>query len=307
MATRPTRLVASVQVPAMAYEPYPELPSVSAPTLARWLQATRIEPVSAIEWKWPRGFRLERRRLLDTMWLQFLSGRGRASVGVHGETFAFAPGTAVFVPTGVEHEFGLAQGSAGRVVAVHFHARVFGGADLLALVGFPARIAGAHGKKRGGLARELCREYAVRPPGWRESMASGIWRALLGVFRNSGPSFSVREGVLATDDLARVMPAMEVVELRLADPDLAVGDLAEAVFVSEVQLRKVFRRALGTTPARFIQRRRIEAARTMLRSTDETVQGIALACGFRDPGFFHRVFRKWTGTTPGRCRAMVDV
>jgi len=307
MARRPARPVASVQIPVSAYKPYPELPSVSDPTLARWLQATRIEPVSAIEWRWPRGFRLERRRLLDSMWLQFLSGSGRASVGAPGETLAFAPGTAILVPTGVEHEFALAPGSAGRVVAVHFHARVFGGADLLTLVGFPARIAGAPGKRQRGPARELCREYATKPPGWRKSMAAGLWRVLLGVMRGSTSSFLVSGGVRATDDLARVMPAMEVVELSLGDPGLAVGDLAGAVFLSEVQFRKIFRRATGTTPAKFIQRRRIEAARTLLRSTDETVHGIALACGFRDPGFFHRVFRKWTGTTPGRCRAMVDV
>ena len=138
-------------------------------------------------------------------------------------------------------------------------------------------------------------------------MAAAIWRVLLCIMRGSASSFHARGGVQATDDLARVMPAMEIVDQRLAEPELSVGDLAAAIFLSEVQFRKIFRRATGTTPAKFIQRRRVEAARTMLRSTDDTVESIAFACGFREAGFFHRVFRKWTGTTPGRYRTLVEV
>jgi AraC-like DNA-binding protein len=266
-----------------------------------------MEPVSAIEWRWPRGFILERRRQMDSMWLLFIEGRCRGSVGGHGESFAVGAGDSVFVPHGVEHEFAMAPRSTGRIIAVHFHARVFGGADLLSLVGFPSLVGRLRGGRHFEIARDLCREYAVKPPAWRESMAAGVWRVLLSVMRCSASSFHSRGDVQATDDIARVMPAMEVVEERLGEPELSVGDLAAAIFLSEVQFRKIFRRATGTTPAKFIQRRRVEAARTMLRSTDDTVESIAFACGFREAGFFHRVFRNWTGTTPGRYRSLNEV
>jgi len=70
-----------------------------------------------------------------------------------------------------------------------------------------------------------------------------------------------------------------------------------------VQFRKLFKRVTGLNPVRFIQRRRVERACVMLRTTTLSIEQIAEACGFSDPPFFFRIFRLWTGTSPNQYRS----
>jgi AraC-like DNA-binding protein len=69
-----------------------------------------------------------------------------------------------------------------------------------------------------------------------------------------------------------------------------------------VQFRKLFRRVTGSSPARYIQSRRIERACRTLRESDASVEEAALAAGFSDSAFFCRVFKMWTRTTPTEYR-----
>ena len=98
------------------------------------------------------------------------------------------------------------------------------------------------------------------------------------------------------------MPILEYIDKVIENPDLTVGMLAEKIFVSEVYLRKLFRRAIGLSPVSFIQRRRIERACMLFKGGEMSVKQIAEACGFMDVPFFYLVFKQWSGTTPARYR-----
>ena len=103
-------------------------------------------------------------------------------------------------------------------------------------------------------------------------------------------------------DPARLLPALGWIDRHLGDPALSVGDVAGQLYVSEVQLRKLFRRTLGVSPVQFIRRRRVDRACAMLAERGMSVEQVALACGFSDPPYFCRVFKTLLGTTPGRYR-----
>jgi len=45
-------------------------------------------------------------------------------------------------------------------------------------------------------------------------------------------------------------------------------------------LRKLFRRVTGMSPARFVQRRRLERACALLRLSDMKIEEVAERCGF---------------------------
>ena len=45
----------------------------------------------------------------------------------------------------------------------------------------------------------------------------------------------------------------------------------------------------------------------LLRTTDRSIKQIAPSCGFSDPAFFYRVFRRYAGTTPERAQETLDV
>ncbi|NNM89068.1 MAG: helix-turn-helix domain-containing protein, partial [Phycisphaerae bacterium] len=53
----------------------------------------------------------------------------------------------------------------------------------------------------------------------------------------------------------------------------------------------------------YLIERRVAAAMVRLRSSDEKVLAVGLNCGFRDPAYFNRKFRKIVGMTPTTYRA----
>ncbi|MFC4913485.1 GlxA family transcriptional regulator [Actinomadura gamaensis] len=83
---------------------------------------------------------------------------------------------------------------------------------------------------------------------------------------------------------------------------IGVPDLAAHAAVSPRTLARLFERGFGVAPGRWLLRRRIETARTLLERTDATVDAVAGACGFSDTSNFRRRFAAETGTTPGRYR-----
>jgi AraC-like DNA-binding protein len=56
----------------------------------------------------------------------------------------------------------------------------------------------------------------------------------------------------------------------------------------------------GEPFARFLIRLRMERAAELLRSGDAAVAEVGAACGYTDPGYFIKAFRKYHRTTPGR-------
>ena len=88
-----------------------------------------------------------------------------------------------------------------------------------------------------------------------------------------------------------------------ADPELSVSRLAEEACVTPNHLSKLFKRELGISPLDYLLVRRLEYASKLLRGSSMTVREIAFACGFHDPNYFIRIYRKRTGAPPGASRA----
>ncbi|MGY1682000.1 helix-turn-helix domain-containing protein [Geodermatophilus sp. SYSU D01176] len=86
-----------------------------------------------------------------------------------------------------------------------------------------------------------------------------------------------------------------------AEP-LDVPTLARIAHVSEAHFIRTFRTTFGETPHRYLQRRRVERAMFLLRSTDRSVTDICMAVGFSSLGTFSRVFRDVVGEPPSAYR-----
>ncbi|WP_157248300.1 helix-turn-helix domain-containing protein [Nonomuraea typhae] len=100
---------------------------------------------------------------------------------------------------------------------------------------------------------------------------------------------------------ARVRAAIAFMRDRLAEP-LTLADLADEVYLSVFHLVRVFSRATGETPHRFLTRLRIEKAQRLLLDTDLPVAQIAPLCGFASPGALSTAFLRHTGMRPSAYR-----
>lgn len=84
--------------------------------------------------------------------------------------------------------------------------------------------------------------------------------------------------------------------------DLAVDRLAEHARMSRRSFVRHFKLSTGTTPAQWVLEQRLHEARTMLETTDWTVDAVADACGFGSAVTFRQRFAATFSTTPSEYR-----
>ncbi len=84
--------------------------------------------------------------------------------------------------------------------------------------------------------------------------------------------------------------------------DLSVESLARRAHMSPRHFARSFRAEVGLTPARYVERLRLEAARRRLEESEEPVAAVAAACGFGTAETMRRVFLRALGVGPAEYR-----
>jgi transcriptional regulator GlxA family with amidase domain len=85
--------------------------------------------------------------------------------------------------------------------------------------------------------------------------------------------------------------------------DLRVERLAEQAGMSPRTFARVYTAKMGITPARMVEKIRVEAVRRILEETDMPIKRVASACGFGQEERLRRAFARQVGTTPAEYRA----
>jgi AraC-like DNA-binding protein len=95
----------------------------------------------------------------------------------------------------------------------------------------------------------------------------------------------------------RLLRARDAMDRTFAEP-LCIRRLAKIAEASEAHFIRTFRATFGETPHRYLQRRRVERAMFLLRSTDRSVTDICFDVGFTSLGTFSRTFHDIVGEPP---------
>jgi len=107
----------------------------------------------------------------------------------------------------------------------------------------------------------------------------------------------VREGL--SD--GRLRQVLAFIEEHLAD-DISLERIADVAGISATHLKVVFRGSMGLPVHRYVIRRRVERAKTLLMETDSSVAEIALAAGFSHQSHMARHMRRILGVAPRAIR-----
>ena len=100
----------------------------------------------------------------------------------------------------------------------------------------------------------------------------------------------------------RVAAALALIERRAGDARFGVAELAGEVGCSREHLARLFRQALGQSPAGRLSEVRVRRAAGLLRAGDDKLAAVAARSGFASAGYLCRVFRRRVGVTPGEFR-----
>jgi AraC-like DNA-binding protein len=99
------------------------------------------------------------------------------------------------------------------------------------------------------------------------------------------------------------IPAVEeFCRLNFARP-IGVDDMARVANMSRFHFSRVFEKARGTPPGRYLARLRLEEAMRLVSAGGTTVKEVAHRCGYGDANYFCKVFRKSFGVSPGAFRS----
>jgi AraC-like DNA-binding protein len=90
---------------------------------------------------------------------------------------------------------------------------------------------------------------------------------------------------------------------NLAHP-LERDRLAAQISLSTCHFSRAFKESFGESPHVYIIGLRLELAKELMLSTDESLSQIAFACGFADQSHFTKVFRRGLGETPHMWRRL---
>ena len=229
---------------------------------------------------------------------------GRTLYGVGGRAVRLKPGTVWLLPRGVPHDrtYGPRHG-AGLDLWLHF---LPGGATL----NFTR-----HDPRRGISSRPLAWPDAV--PADRTAEAAARLDALDAEHPEPDPAGgffllyfvarlcaalaagAARRPVAERDEsFARIRA---YIEANLAD-DLRLQDLAKLAGYSPFHFHRQFARAVGVTPRRFVEQRRLARARALIEQ-GYRVTAAAMETGFSSPSEFARVFRRAFGVAPSHWTA----
>ena len=83
---------------------------------------------------------------------------------------------------------------------------------------------------------------------------------------------------------------------------LTVPALAQRVAMSPRNFARVFTQEMKTTPAKFVERLRVEAARRRLEESQNSMETIAAECGFANVNSMRNVFQRTLRIPPGHYR-----
>jgi transcriptional regulator GlxA family with amidase domain len=130
------------------------------------------------------------------------------------------------------------------------------------------------------------------------SVSLDVARMLVMFVRRSGGQSQISEFLKAQS--AKNTQIADVMDWALENlhADLSVDELAKRVGMSTRNFSRAFQSELLTTPARYIEHVRVEAARLLLETTSLSIQQIAYRTGFVSPGNMRRAFVRILQVSP---------
>jgi len=96
---------------------------------------------------------------------------------------------------------------------------------------------------------------------------------------------------------AAVATAERWIDDHLAEP-ITVRALSQAVAMSEKTFSRKVRAAVGVSPVKLIQRRRLLLATHLIETTQASIEEVAARVGYRDSTALRRLIRRDLGTSP---------
>lgn len=114
------------------------------------------------------------------------------------------------------------------------------------------------------------------------------------------PENFVREGVQLSDSTK-----MYSLLSHKFDANISLDQLASNAGVSLSTFKREFKKRFDSSARQYIIKTRLNKASKLLLYSDKSIKEVAFTCGFNDPSYFIKMFKRYFGATPEGYRRLV--
>ncbi|MDN3594794.1 two-component regulator propeller domain-containing protein [Zunongwangia endophytica] len=115
-----------------------------------------------------------------------------------------------------------------------------------------------------------------------------------------------RENVVLNPHEKTVKKALKIIEEELDNPQFNVDSLFKRLEISRTKVYRVFKEILQQSPSDVIINLRLQKAENLLLTGNLNISEISFECGFNDPKYFSRLFKKHYGESPKRYKKHIQ-
>lgn len=144
-----------------------------------------------------------------------------------------------------------------------------------------------------GLVFEMEKEYNEKKPGYK-SVLNGLSRVLFTMLLRK-----LGDTAAPADD---VMPEILEYVDRNCYGKISLSDLAAKTFYNPSYFSRVFKKTFGTSLKSYVKSKRIDKAKQLLLTENDSVDAIMLRVGYSDKKRFYAHFKELCGVTPSEYR-----
>ena len=227
---------------------------------------------------------------------------GRVSMQIHGRELELGPGDLIFLNQFEEHATRLLQAPYRRYYVLippdelqAFHKdlhllsvfRLHGG-------DFPYVLHTGEKKARFDLYFSLLKENALEDGNYRETRLEALMTLILTEAQQMNPAMFQQP---VESSFLPIQEMLDAMDMDFTE-EFSLEILAARYHVSPGCLSAHFRRHVGMSPMQYITQSRLTKAKRLLMQTDQSVQQIAMQCGYTDLSNFSRRFKQQFQCTP---------
>lgn len=90
----------------------------------------------------------------------------------------------------------------------------------------------------------------------------------------------------------------KIIDDNFTNPELSLNFIANSLNYNEKYISSIFKKHLGISVVQYISTIRMQHACTLMQQGFTSISDIAANCGYSDPQYFSKLFRKHRGQTP---------
>jgi len=224
---------------------------------------------------------------------------GNAQIWHHGQEFDLIPERIYLIPPETEATYQCKRKC--KIVWIHFNIYLYGHLDLFKLHGFSF----VHIPKDHRLINEKMRTM-ISLLGKQDMCSQLRSKSLLLELVSDFFKFqNKKERDLNEEKIIRLTPALNYIDSHLGE-QTRLAKLAKLAAYEKTYFSTLFKQLFAASPIQYIQNKRIEKAKSLLRNTNMKLEAVAQELGFKDAFHFSKTFKKITKEPPGEFRKRIS-